>query len=175
MTKNIFITNKFKKKEKSIIKKRKFIIYKSCEINKNEILMKDVNNNHNRKKNKFIVCDSKYNKKIRILSNHKLLFDNNMLTKEYIIYKNQQKETNEYKRTMKNSTYRGVSKNGKKYQVFISNNNINYYLGVFQSEESAALIYDYFALLLHGRKALTNFNYNKEYINKIISTKINDE
>ena len=137
--------------------------------------MNDVNNNHNKKKNKFIVCNSKYNEKIKILSNHKFLFDNNMLTKEYIKYKNQQKETCEYKRSVKNSTYRGVSKNGKKYQVFIRNNNINYYLGVFQSEESAAFIYDYFALLLHGRKALTNFNYNKEYINKIISTKINVE
>ena len=97
-----------------------------------------------------------------------------MLTKEYIIYKNQQKETYKYKRPVKNSAYRGVSKNGKKYQVFIRNNNLNYYLGIFKSEKSAALIYDYFALSLHGRKALTNFNYSKEYINKIISTKITD-
>ena len=88
-----------------------------------------------------------------------------MISEEYINYKNQQKETFKYKRTEKNSIYRGVSKNGKKYQVFIRNNNINYYLGIFKLEKSAALIYDYFALLLHRGKALTNFNYSKEYIN----------
>ena len=91
-----------------------------------------------------------------------------MLTEEYINYKNKQKTTYEYKRTGKNSIYRGVSKNGKKYQVFIRNNNINYYLGTFKSEKSAALIYDYFALLLHRRKALTNFNYSKYFVRKII-------
>ena len=171
MSNKIFITNKYKTKEKSIIKRRKFIVYKSYVINKNEKLMNDENNNYNRKNIKFNVCDSKYTKKIKILSNHKLLFNNDMLTEEYINYKNKQKANYKYKRTVKNSKYRGVSKNGKKYQVFIRNNNINYYLGTFKSEKSAALIYDYFALLLHGRKALTNFNYSKEYINKIISPK----
>ena len=174
MSKKLFITNSTKKKEKSNIKRKKFIVYKIYDINKNKIFMNNVNNKYNRNI-KFNVCDSKNTGKIKILNNNKLLFDNNIISEEYIKYKNQQKETYKYKRTVRNSIYRGLSKNGKKYQVLIRNNNINYYLGIFKSEKLAALIYDYFALLLHRRNALTNFNYSKEYINKIISTKINNE
>lgn len=65
------------------------------------------------------------------------------------------------------SRYRGVSKNGKQWQVLIMIKKKKKYLGSFSSEEDAARVYDTFALLYQGNKAKTNYNYTKEEIEKI--------
>ena len=68
---------------------------------------------------------------------------------------------------MRRSCYRGVSKNGKNWQVLLRKNNINYYLGNYSSEENAAKIYDIFNLYLRGNKATTNFFYSEQKIKHI--------
>ena len=54
------------------------------------------------------------------------------------------------------------------------NNKRTYYLGNFQSEKIAARIYDIFSLKLRGNKAITNFSYGNEIINKIKKIKFDN-
>lgn len=61
--------------------------------------------------------------------------------------------------TKRGSVYRGVSKNGKQYQVMVMNNNHKYFSGQIKSEELAARIYDRYALQTMGLRAKTNFAY----------------
>ena len=69
------------------------------------------------------------------------------------------------------SKYRGVSKNGSQWQVLIMTKKKKKYMGSYSSEEEAAKVYDKFALLYHGRKAKTNYDYSKEEIEKLIYKK----
>jgi hypothetical protein len=69
------------------------------------------------------------------------------------------------------SKYRGVSKNGSQWQVLIMAKKKKKYMGSYSSEEEAAKVYDKFALLYHGRKAKTNYDYSKEEIEKLIYKK----
>ncbi len=57
------------------------------------------------------------------------------------------------------STYKGVAwnKTAKKWQAVIRANDINYYLGIFKTEEEAARVYDAKAVELHGEFAYLNF------------------
>ncbi len=55
------------------------------------------------------------------------------------------------------SKYRGVTKNGKTWQVLIMINRCKKYFGKFNSEESAAKAYDELAMKFHGGKARLNF------------------
>ena len=54
-----------------------------------------------------------------------------------------------------------------KWQVYLTFNNINTYIGRYDSEETAAKIYDVFSIKKNGNKAKTNFEYNIKDINKI--------
>lgn len=55
------------------------------------------------------------------------------------------------------SKYRGVTKNGKTWQVLIMINRNKKYYGNFKSEESAAKAYDELAMQYHKEKARLNF------------------
>lgn len=50
------------------------------------------------------------------------------------------------------SKYRGVSKNGRRYQVFIMINKLKQYYGVMETEDHAAKVYDKLAIIFHGLK-----------------------
>jgi hypothetical protein len=71
------------------------------------------------------------------------------------------------------SKYRGVSKNGNKWQVMMVLNKTKSYIGSYTSEEIAGRIYDILAIKYRGIKARTNFKYTKNQLNKIYSTDIN--
>ena len=70
------------------------------------------------------------------------------------------------------SKYRGVSRNGKQWQVLIMFKNSKSYVGLFPSEELTARIYDILAIKKRGIKAKTNFKYNSTQVYKIFSSNI---
>ena len=53
---------------------------------------------------------------------------------------------------MRGSQFRGVSKNGKKWQVTIVNNKSKLYVGMIAGEQAAARIYDKYAIIFNGFK-----------------------
>ena len=59
------------------------------------------------------------------------------------------------------SRYRGVSLNGKKWQVMIMGPTKKKYFGAISSEWDAAVLYDKLSILTNGLAAKTNFNYRK--------------
>ena len=83
-----------------------------------------------------------------------------------------EKEAEEEKKLKKNiyrgSKYRGVSRNGKTWQVLIMINRNKNYIGNFKSEEEAAKAYDEYAMKFHKNKARLNFPHKGfiNYVNK---------
>ena len=67
--------------------------------------------------------------------------------------------SNFLKNNKRSSKYRGVSRNGNKWQVLIMINRKKTYIGNYESEEEAAKAYDQYAIKYHGDKARTNFFY----------------
>ena len=57
------------------------------------------------------------------------------------------------------SRFRGVSRNGGKWQVLIMINRQKTYVGNYDTEEEAARAYDEVAIKYHKEKARTNFKY----------------
>ena len=66
------------------------------------------------------------------------------------------------------SKYRGVSRNGKTWQVLIMINRNKNYIGNFKSEDEAAKAYDEYAMKFHKNKARLNFSHQGfvKYVNK---------
>ena len=73
-----------------------------------------------------------------------------------------------HNQTKRGSIYRGVSKNGKKWQVMVMGNNCKYFSGSIMSERLAARIYDRFALQHFGLRAKTNLDYNRHTLRQMI-------
>jgi hypothetical protein len=74
-----------------------------------------------------------------------------------------------YVRRPRGSQYRGVSKNKSKWQVMIMGNFKKMYFGAIENEAEAALFYDKLAIVSHGIKARTNFNYTRRDIISILN------
>jgi len=74
------------------------------------------------------------------------------------------KNKHQLTKSTRGSRYRGVSRNGKKWQVQLLGNLRKRYIGSIGSEEAAARIYDHYAILTHGLRAKTNFSYTKQEI-----------
>mmetsp|Transcript_34037 Transcript_34037/g.41999 ORF Transcript_34037/g.41999 Transcript_34037/m.41999 type:complete len:123 (-) Transcript_34037:811-1179(-) len=67
-------------------------------------------------------------------------------------------------RSERGSLYRGVSKNGTKWQVMVVRGTIKKYVGAIDNELQAARLYDKYSLIIKGFEAKTNFNYSKRDI-----------
>lgn len=77
-------------------------------------------------------------------------------------------ERNKKKYIYRGSRYRGVSRNGKTWQVLIMINRNKNYIGNFKSEVEAARAYDEYAMKFHKGKARLNFFHQgfMKYVNK---------
>ena len=112
---------------------------------------------------------------IKVLKNNKVVYINTNLGNSYYTARSIKKlNKNKFIITNKRrSKYRGVSKNGNKWQVLIMINYKKYYLGSYFSEELAARVYDFYAIKSYGNRARTNFVYNNHQLKKIHERKIN--
>jgi len=125
--------------------------------------------------NKNHIFDSKANNEIKALKNNKIVYINKDLLNSYSTKRGikKLKKFNFMIEKKRGSKYRGVSKNGNKWQVLIMINNKKYYLGKYSSEDLAARVYDIQAIKSRGIKARTNFIYDNNQIKKIYKKKIN--
>ena len=88
------------------------------------------------------------------------------------LIKTKTKKEDIMKEKKRKSLYRGVSRNGNKWQTIISFNKKIEYLGVYPTEEIAARVYDIFSIKNRGIKAKTNFEYDIHQIQKITESNI---
>lgn len=68
----------------------------------------------------------------------------------------------------RHSNFRGVSRNGKKWQVMIIGTIRKKYFGAIPNERDAAIFYDKLSILTNGLSAKTNFNYKRSELLKMI-------
>ncbi len=135
---------------------------------------KGLNVNRTKKIKKYIY-DLQANNDVKVFKNKKLVYVNKKLLNSYSISRSIKKfgKINFITRKNRSSKYRGVSKNGNKWQVLIMINGKMCYLGNYSSEDLAARIYDIQAIKSRGIKAKTNFVYNNDQIKKIYNKEIN--
>jgi len=140
------------------------IVNKEVYENNKSYITKDIN----KKKIFFIMHVNDYvlkldnkNNEIKVFKNKKLVYVNRCLLNSYSFSKNLKKANKIafIKITNRNSKYRGVSKNGNKWQVLFMKNKNKSYIGNYSSEEVAARIYDILEIKRRGIKAITNFKY----------------
>ena len=67
----------------------------------------------------------------------------------------------------RSSKYRGVSKNGNKWQAIMHTKDKKSYISTYSLEEDAARIYDIKSIKARGIKAKTNFNSQIKKITEI--------
>ena len=149
----ININNSFPKKDKQNINK-KIKEKPNKSINFNNVHKEcDSNNNFN----KIINLDEQ----VKVKKNRKFIFMNKSLIKT------KKKNNNIKERKFRRGIYRGVSKNGKKWQTIVSYKGTPKYAGVFETQEIAARVYDIISIKNKGIKAKTNFEYSLSQIQKI--------
>lgn len=78
-------------------------------------------------------------------------------------------KSSKIRRSNRHSKYRGVSLNGKKWQVMIMGPMRKKYFGGIATEREAATFYDKLSILTNGLAAKTNFNYRKSDLMKIMA------
>ena len=110
---------------------------------------------------------SNFSNQVKVKKNNKLVYANKSLIKPKL-----QKKNCSEKKDKRNSIYRGVSKNGNKWQVILFYNSKQRYIGTYDSQEIAARIYDILSIKNKGIKAKTNFVYNIHQIQKISESSI---
>ena len=129
----------------------------------------DINNNINRNN-----CQKEKNSKnnlnnvvnssneIKVKKNNKMIYINKLLIKP-----KKRKKVLISPERKRNSIYRGVSKNGNKWQVIVHSKYFKGYIGMYKTQEIAGRIYDFISIKKNGIKAKTNFQYNLHQIQKI--------
>ena len=115
--------------------------------------------------------DSNNIKCLKLKDNVKILKSDKKIKKKKKSY--MKRKRNIFKVITKINRYRGVSKNKKKWQVYIRINSKNKYLGSYKSEIIAAKIYDLMYIKKTGNDAKTNFKYNSKQIEKISKLELN--
>ena len=164
------------------IEKSKKIQNITDEIQNSLINNNSIENNHkikskyfSIKKNKKQIFGFQANNEIKVLKNNKIVYINKNLLNKYSTARaiKKFKKINFIITKKRSSKYRGVSKNGNKWQVLMMINNKKCYLGNYPSEDLAARIYDIQAIKSWGIKARTNFVYDNNQINRIYNNKIN--
>lgn len=161
--------------EKTIEPKIDIIIEDNVEVDKNSNIIKSDSSNTEEDVTNLVskskLSDKSYEKENSIKSkvneknkkNDKI--DKKIFYIEKILDRQKQKilETKKKKRGYRGSKYRGVTKNGKSWQVLIMINRNKKYFGNFKSEADAAHAYDRLAMKYHGEKARLNF-YHQGFI-----------
>jgi len=185
VNKGIFNKEKFNCEEYNLYpEKTKKIEIITDEIKRSLINNNSTENSHKIKSKYFCtkkniikkhIFDLQTNNEVKVLKNNKVVYINkNILNKNSSVrgIKNI-KKIKFIIRKKRSSEYRGVSKNGSKWQVLMMINNKKYFIGNYPSEELAARIYDIQAIKAWGIKAKTNFAYDKNQIKKIYNKEIN--
>ena len=109
--------------------------------------------------------------KIKVFKNNKTVYMNS-----YWIYnpgKKPKSSKNKVVLYRRRSKYRGVSRNGNNWQVFLMMNRSKTYVGTYPSEEIAARVYDIMSIKYRGLKARTNFMYNDDQMKMIKEIDVN--
>jgi len=71
-------------------------------------------------------------------------------TPEKILINKKQKSLFLQMRSQRGSQYRGVSRNGLKWQVMIVKGDLRKYIGAIQTQEQAARYYDKYSIIMQG-------------------------
>lgn len=108
-----------------------------------------------------------FNNEIKMKKNNKMIYIN-----KYIIESNKKKKSEKKISKNRSSQFRGVTKNGNKWQTIISFNKKIEYYGIYEKPDIAARVYDIISIKNRGIKAKTNFEYNIHQIQKILELKI---
>jgi len=93
---------------------------------------------------------SRQDLKISECKQNLLLLLNKIKDSDNILIESKNKSLFLQTRSNRGSRYRGVSKNGTKWQVMIVRGEIKKYVGAVESEEIAARFYDKYALIIQG-------------------------
>ena len=91
-------------------------------------------------------------------------YSNNFQKSKKIIFK---------KEGRRGSKYRGVSKNGNRWQILIMiNKSKSTYAGTYTTEDFAARVYDILSIKNRGNKAMTNFVNSESQMQKVFNTDV---
>ena len=134
-------------------------------INNNEKINNNIKENNILNNNFNINKIKNFGNEIKIKKNKKLIFMN----KSYVKVK---KKNFKEKKNERKSFYRGVSKNGSKWQAIFYSKYTKGYIGNYPTQEIAARVYDIISIKNNGIKAKTNFVYNLHQIQNISEAKI---
>ena len=182
LNKEIINIEKFNNEEYSLYPEKSKKIQTADEIS---LIDNNSTQNNHRIKSKYFcikkniikrhIFDLQTNNEIKVLKNNKVLYINKNLLNTISTARGIKKfkKINFITRKKRSSKYRGVSKNGIKWQVLMMINNKKCFFGNYPSEDLAARIYDIQAIKARGIKARTNFVYDKNQIKKIYNKKIN--
>ena len=81
-----------------------------------------------------------------------------VIGKDYLMIESQDKSLFLQTRSRRGSHFRGVSRNGIKWQIMIVRGPYKKYVGAIRSEEAAARIYDKYALIMQGFNVSTGIS-----------------
>mmetsp|Transcript_25068 Transcript_25068/g.27808 ORF Transcript_25068/g.27808 Transcript_25068/m.27808 type:complete len:120 (-) Transcript_25068:75-434(-) len=76
--------------------------------------------------------------------------------------KGKRKSDRQQNKSVRRSSYIGVSKNGLHWQAMISIKKRKTYIGTYDDQHEASKAFDFYSMLLHGLSAKTNNSYTKE-------------
>ena len=88
---------------------------------------------------------------------------------EMVIVRKEKRRREDEKEDSRGSGFRGVSKNGLHWQIFMNvDGGSRRYRGCLPSEQASALLYDKAAVQYQGRSAQTNFDYSREEVVEMV-------